>query len=169
MAWPSKKTDEKLERLELPGDLVAQIDDILARYPNKRAALIPALHRCQDHFGYVPEGAIPALAEHLELSPSFVADTLSFYTMLHASPVGKYHLELCQTLSCALLGADSLADHLAEKLGIGFGEVTPDGKFSLGKVECIGACEQAPAMLVNNELYGNLNMDRIDEILDGLE
>jgi NADH-quinone oxidoreductase subunit E len=89
--------------------------------------------------------------------------------MLRAAPVGKYHIELCQTLSCALLGADLLADHLNEKLGIGFGEVTPDGRFSLGKVECIGACEQAPAMLINNELYGNLSVERIDEILKGLE
>jgi NADH-quinone oxidoreductase subunit E len=168
VGWPSKETDKKLEAQAFPDDLTAEIKSMLTRYPNARAAVIPALRACQSRFGYVSEETILALAELLGLAPAFVADTCSFYSMLRASPAGKYHIELCQTVSCALLGADSLADHLAQKLGIGFGEVTPDGKFSLGKVECIGACEQAPAVLINNELYGNLNGDRIDEILAGL-
>ena len=165
MAWPSEETHEKQEPQRLSDDLTAQIDGLLTRYPDKRAALIPALHACQDHFGFVSNGTAAALAERLGIAPGYVADTLSFYTMLRTEPAGKYHIEVCQTISCALLGADSLADHLAEKLGIGFGEVTPEGKFSLGKVECIGACEQAPAMLINNELYGNLSVKRVDEIL----
>ena len=169
MVWPSERTDEKPELKRLPDELAARIDGILTRYSNKRAALIPALHECQEYFGYVSEETGLALAGHLELAPSHVADTVSFYFMLRTEPVGKYHIEICQTLSCALLGADSLADYLTEKLGIGFGEVTADRKFSLGKVECIGACEQAPAILVNNELYGNLNRKRIDEIIGTLE
>ena len=168
MAWPSKYADQKPSAAELPGDLVAEIDDILSRYPNRRAALVPVLHRCQRHFGYIAEETVVALSERLGLPPSFISDTVSFYTMLRTAPAGKYHIELCQTLSCALLGADSLAAYLTEKLGIRLGEVTPDRKFSLGTVECIGACEQAPAMLVNNELYGNLSRERVDEILDGL-
>jgi NADH-quinone oxidoreductase subunit E len=169
MAWPSKTAEQKYEAQKLPDELVAQIDEILTRYPNKRAALVPSLHKCQEHFAYVSERTILSIANYLELAPSYVADAVSFYSMLRTAPAGKYHIELCQTLSCALLGADSLADYLAEKLGIGFGEVTPDGKFSLGKVECIGACEQAPAMLMNNELYGNLSKERIDDILGKLE
>ncbi|UCD57143.1 MAG: NAD(P)H-dependent oxidoreductase subunit E [Candidatus Hydrogenedentota bacterium] len=169
MVWPCKTDAEKPEAQELPDDLIAQIDRLLTHYPNKHAALIPSLRKCQEHFGCVSFGIVAALAERLDMAPSHVADTLSFYSMLRTTPVGKYHIELCRTISCALRGADSLADYLVEKLGIGFGEVTPDKKFSLGKVECIGACEQAPAMLVNNELYGNLSRERIDEILRTLE
>ena len=169
MAWPSKETEEIAQLRELPEALLAEIDGLLARYPDKRAALIPALHACQDHFGFVSGDTALALAEHVGLAPSGVLDTLSFYTMLRTEPVGKYHIEICQTIPCAITGADFLADHLTEKLGIGFGEVTADGKFSLGKVECIGACEQAPAMLINNELYGNLNSKRVDDILAELE
>ncbi|GAB4331936.1 MAG: NADH-quinone oxidoreductase subunit NuoE [Candidatus Abyssubacteria bacterium] len=168
MGWPSKTEEKRPEKQELPADLRRQIDELLAHYPNKRAALIPALHRCQQRLGCVSESSMLAIAEHLELPPSHVADTVSFYAMLHTTPVGRYHIELCQTVSCALLGADSLAEYLTRKLGIGFGEVTADGKFSLQKVECIGACEQAPALLLNNELYGNLNKERIDKLLDGL-
>ena len=165
MAWPPKETDKKPQPQPLPGSLTDEIDGLLTRYPNTAAALIPALHACRDHFGYVSDGAMLALADRLGLSPSHVADTLSFYTMLRTGPVGKYHVEICQTLSCALLGGDLLADYLTERLGIGFGEVTRDGKFSLGKVECVGACEQAPAMLVNDELHGNMSKKRIEEIL----
>ena len=169
VVWPSKRIDEKPESGTLPEELVDRIDALLTRYPNKRAALIPVLHECQGYFGYVSGETGLALANYLELAPSHVIDTISFYFMLRTEPVGKYHIEICQTLSCVLLEADHLADYLVEKLGIGFGEVTADKKFSLGKVECIGACEQAPAMLVNNELYGNLNRKRIDEILETLE
>ncbi|MBI5119280.1 NAD(P)H-dependent oxidoreductase subunit E [Candidatus Poribacteria bacterium] len=169
MVWPSETEAVKPERQELPAGLVLQIDELLRHYPNKRAALIPALHKCQDHFGHIPGGVALALSEHMGLAPSCVADTISFYSMLRMKPVGKFHIEVCQTISCALRGADSLADYLVMKLGIGFGEVTRDGKFSLGKVECIGACEQAPAILINNELYGNLNKERIEEILGGLQ
>ncbi len=166
MGWPSKLDAKKPEPQELPNELQAEIDALLQRYPNKRAGLIPVLHRVQERFGYLSEGAMVSVGNRLELAPSYVADIVSFYSMLRTQPVGKYHIELCQTLSCALLGADSLADYLVEKLGIGFGEVTADGKFSLGKVECVGACEQAPAMLVNNELYGNLNKQRLDEVIE---
>jgi len=169
MVWPSIRTEERPETAALPPELLGRIDAIVKRYPHKRAALLPALHECQAHFGYISDETGLALAEHLELAPSHVADTVSFYSMLRTRPVGRYHVEICQTLSCALLEADHLADYLVEKLGIGFGEVTADGKFSLGKVECIGACEQAPVMLVNNELYGHLNRKRIDEILDKCE
>ncbi len=169
MAWPSKETNQKPQPLELPKALIEEIDGLLGRYPDTRAALIPALLACQDSFGFVSEGATLAIALRLGLSPGHVADTLSFYSMLRTEPVGKYHIEVCQTLTCAITGADFLADYLTEKLGVGFGEVTPDGKFSLGKVECVGACEQAPAVLVNNELYGNVSAKRIDEILGGLE
>ncbi|MBI4831539.1 MAG: NAD(P)H-dependent oxidoreductase subunit E [Candidatus Lindowbacteria bacterium] len=168
MVWPSKTEEKKPETQKLPDEVLSQINELLTHYPNKRAALIPALHKCQDHFGHISTGTALALSEHMRLAPSYVADTISFYSMLRTKPVGRFHIEVCQTISCALRGADSLADYLAEKLRIGFGEVTPDGKFSLGKVECIGACEHAPAILINNELYGNLNKERIDEILDGL-
>lgn len=169
MTWPSKETHQEQQPQQLPETLIVEIDSLLACYPERHAALIPALHACQDHFGFVSYGTALSLARHMDLAPSYIADTLSFYSMLRTEPSGEYHIEICQTLSCAVTGADFLADRLAERLGIGFGEVTPDGRFSLGKVECIGACEQAPAMLINNELYGNLDSGRIDAILAELE
>ena len=168
MAWPSKEVHEEQRAEELTEELAAEIAEIVARYPDAQAALIPALSACLERMGHVSSGTALAVARLLDIAPSKVTDTLSFYSMLRDEPVGRHHIELCRTLSCALTGADTLADYLTGKLGIDFGEVAPDGRFSLGKVECIGACDAAPAMLINNELYGNLDAGRIDEILGGL-
>jgi NADH-quinone oxidoreductase E subunit len=109
-----------------------------------------------------------AVAERLGLLPVKVREVVTFYTMFRRSPVGKYHLQICTNLSCSLAGADALADHLQAKLGIKLGGTTPDGKFTLTGVECLGACEQAPCLMINFDYYGNLDAAGIDRILAGL-
>ncbi len=96
-------------------------------------------------------------------------EVVTFYTMLEREPIGKYHIQVCSNLSCTLFGSEKLIDYLKGKLGIKPGETTKDKKFTLSLVECLGACEQAPCMMVNFDYYGNLDKKKIDKILDGLE
>jgi NADH-quinone oxidoreductase E subunit len=142
---------------------------IVARYPEKEAALLPVLHAAQREFGYVSRATEKAVAAILDITPAKVHEVVTFYTMYNRQPVGKYHVQICANLSCSLLGARSLVDHLSEKLGIQPGETTEDRKYTLSLVQCLGACEQAPCMMVNFDYYGNLDATRIDEILDNLE
>ncbi len=145
------------------------IADIVTRYPKKEAALLPVLHAAQREFGYISSATEKSVAGLLDISPAKVHEVVTFYTMYNRQPVGRYHVQICANLSCSLLGAGSLIDHLSGKLGIQPGETTQDRKFTLSLVQCLGACEQAPCMMVNFEYYGNLDATKIDEILDNLE
>jgi NADH-quinone oxidoreductase E subunit len=108
------------------------------------------------------------IAGILDIKPMKVREVVTFYTMILRQPIGKYHLQVCSNLSCTLLGARTVIDYLREKLGVGIGETTPDGKFSLSTVECLGACEQAPCMMVNFDYHGHLDKEKIDRILASL-
>jgi NADH-quinone oxidoreductase E subunit len=145
------------------------IAEIAARYPQKEAALLPVLHAAQREFGYISRATEKSVAGLLEISPAKVHEVVTFYTMYNRQPVGKYHVQICSNLSCSLLGAGSLIDYLSEKLGIQPGETTPDQKFTFSLVQCLGACEQAPCMMVNFDYFGNLDATKINEILDNLE
>jgi NADH-quinone oxidoreductase subunit E len=127
------------------------------------------LHLTQKEFGCISEEEEKRVAEILELKPIQVREVVTFYTMFNQKPVGKYHIQVCSNLSCSLLGAESLIDYLMEKLGIGLGETTPDKKFTLSSVECLGACEMAPSLMVNFDYHGNLDKEKIDNILSGLK
>lgn len=127
------------------------------------------LHLTQKEFGCISEEEEKRVAEILELKPIQVREVVTFYTMLNQKPVGKYHIQVCSNLSCSLMGAESLIDYLKEKLGIGLGETTPDKKFTLSSVECLGACEMAPSLMVNFDYHGNLDKEKIDKILSGLK
>jgi NADH-quinone oxidoreductase E subunit len=144
------------------------ITEIVARYPEKEAALLPVLHAAQKEFGYISHATEKTVAGLLNISPARVHEVVTFYTMYNRQPVGRYHVQICSNLSCSLLGAGSLIDHLSGKLGIKPGETTSDQKYTLSLVQCLGACEQAPCMMVNFDYYGNLNATKIDEILDNL-
>ena len=109
------------------------------------------------------------MAEILQISPAKVHEVVTFYTMYNRKPVGKYHIQICANLSCSLLGAGTLIDFVSAKLGIQPGETTPDGRFTLSLVQCLGACEVAPSMMVNFEYHGNLDQTKVEEILDNLE
>jgi NADH-quinone oxidoreductase subunit E len=146
-----------------------RIGEVIARYPQKRAALLPVLHLVQREAGCISKKEEKLIASLLDLKPIQVREVVTFYTMYLREPVGKYHLQLCSNISCSILGAESLIGYIREKLGIEIGETTPDRKFTLTTVECLGACEHAPCMMVNFDYYGNLDREKIDKILSELE
>jgi NADH-quinone oxidoreductase subunit E len=145
-----------------------EFERLLSRYPDKEAVILPALHLAQKEQGYVSDEAIVHIAELLSTSPARIEGVATFYTMYNRKPVGKYHVQVCRNISCSLLGAEHLIAHVSKKLGVKPGETTPDGKFTLTKVECLGSCGTAPVMQVNDDYHENLNEARIDAILDGL-
>ena len=146
-----------------------KIDKIIAGYPRKEAALLPVLHLTQQEFGRITAAEEQLVADLLEIKPVEVREVVSFYTMYNRLPVGKYHIQVCSNLSCSLLGSGALIDYLTDKLGIRPGETTEDKMFTLSTVECLGACEMAPCMMINFEYYGNLDKTKIDKILDDLK
>jgi NADH-quinone oxidoreductase subunit E len=154
-----------VERL-LPDDLCDAIRACFARYPTRQAVTLPALHLVNERLGYVPLQAVVEIAALLELAPAQVQDTLSFYGFFKQDkPLGRYRVWVCRSLSCAARGGEELLDHLCAKLGVQPGETTPDGRVALEFAECLGACDQAPAVLVNDTLHANMTKEKIDELL----
>jgi NADH-quinone oxidoreductase subunit E len=145
-----------------------EIRELMAKYPQPKSALMPALYIVQREYGYVPPEGMRELAEMFGLTPAQVASVATFYTMYDFKPVGQYVIDLCTNISCMLCGAYDIAEYIKQKLGIDFGETTPDGRFTLREVECIGACTGAPAMQINYRFYEKLTPEKVDEILDNL-
>ena len=140
----------------------------LPRYPTKRAVLLPALHMVQHAYNWIPMQAVQELAEFLEIAPSEALDTATFYEEYYLQPKGKYLLQVCRSLPCEICRGGELTDHLKAKLNIDAGETTADGKFTLVELECLGACGEAPVMLLNERLLGNLTPEKLDAALAGL-
>jgi NADH-quinone oxidoreductase E subunit len=155
--------------LKLSPQSMQRVREVMAHYPNKQAALLPILHIVQEEKGYIPEEMEPDIAEIVELPVVIIREVLSFYTLFNRQPVGKYHVQMCRTISCTLCGHRDMLKYMKEKLGVDIGETTPDGKYTLSVVECLAACETAPVMQVNEKYYGNLTPQRIDEILANLK
>ena len=145
-----------------------EYEAILKRYPEKRAALLPVLHLAQREFGWISTDVMEYVANLMDIPVGDVLDTASFYTMFHKKPMGKYHVQVCHTLSCALRGARKIYEAAEKKLKIREGEVTPDGRFSLVKVECLGSCGTAPVVQINDDYYEGLTVEKFLEILDSL-
>jgi NADH-quinone oxidoreductase subunit E len=134
-----------------------------------RAMLLAALYLAQEQHGWLSPEAIRRVATRLELSPGQVYSTASFYTMFKLEPQGKYLVQVCEGLSCYLVGgAEPIIQHIVQRLKIRPGETTPDGKFTLEVVQCLAACGTAPALRINDELYENMTPKAIDELLDRL-
>lgn len=146
----------------------AAFERMLSRYPTREAAILPTLHLAQREFGYLSGEAIEYVASLLGFSPAHIEGVATFYTMYRRKPVGKYHLQICRNLSCSLMGAEHLIEHVAKKIGVRPGETTPDGRFTLSTVECLGSCGTAPVMQVNDDYHENLTEESVDAILDGL-
>jgi NADH-quinone oxidoreductase E subunit len=154
---------------EYSAELRKKIEEVVARYPRKEAALLPVLHLVQNEIGCISPLEEQFVAGLLGLKPMKVREVVSFYTMISSRPLGRYHIQVCSNLSCTLLGAGTLLEYLEKKLGIGVGETSADQKFTLSTVECLGACELAPCLMVNFDYHGQLDKAKIDEILESLE
>lgn len=146
----------------------ARFDQILTRYPIKRAAIMPTLWLAQEEFGWLSTDVLEYVAGLLDLSPAFTASVASFYTMYNKKPVGKHHVQVCTNLSCALVGADRIVDCLRSRLGVEVGQTTTDGRFTLSVVECLASCGTAPMMQINDDFWENLNPENTVEIIDRL-
>lgn len=143
------------------------IERCISRYPIRQAAVLSALHAVNDRLGYVPMEAVVEIAEMLELAPAQVQDTLSFYGFFKQDkPQGKYRVWVCRSIVCAARDGEELLEYLCEKLKIRPGETTADGRVTLEYAECLGACELAPAILVNDTLHGNMTREKIDELFN---
>jgi NADH-quinone oxidoreductase E subunit len=154
--------------VEWPEDLRLAVEEALARYPNRRSAVLPVLWIAQRRWGWLPPGVLSLVARTLELPAPEVFGVATFYTMFNLQPVGRHHLQVCMTLSCSLMGADRLFQHLRRKLGIGHGETTSDGRFTLRRVECLAACGNGPCLQVNEDYYENVDEAAADRILEKL-
>jgi NADH-quinone oxidoreductase subunit E len=144
------------------------VEEILARYPNPKAACIPVLHVCQEQNGWISEEVMQFVADRLSLSTAHVKGVVTFYTLFNKEPVGKHQVWVCRTLSCALRGSDEILHHCEKRLGIAPGQTTKDGKVTLRTAECLASCGTAPMMQVDKDYYENLTTAEVDRILDRL-
>jgi NADH-quinone oxidoreductase subunit E len=142
--------------------------EIISRYPKTRSALLPLLHLVQSEEGYVSQDGIEYCARQLGLTEADVTGVVSFYTMYKRKPIGEYHVGVCTTALCGVMGGDAIVGALKEHLGVGFDEVTPDGKVSFEHVECNAACDYAPVVMVNWEFFDNMTPQSARDLVDGL-
>jgi NADH-quinone oxidoreductase subunit E len=146
-------------------ELATRFERLVTLYPVRRSALIPMLLYAQDEVGYLSDAVIAEVAKRIGITELEVRNVVSYYSMLHTSPRGKYHVQVCTNISCMVRGGNELFEHCKQRLGIGNKQTTPDGLFSLEEVECIGACSWAPAVQVNYDFHENLTPESMDKIL----
>jgi NADH-quinone oxidoreductase E subunit len=149
---------------------VDRIQELVKEYPNTKSALVPALYVAQREYGgWLPREAIIEVAEELDLPESHVYSVASFYSMFYKKPVGQNLVQVCTTSPCGLRGAAEIMECFKHRLGIGNGQTTPDGKFTLMEVECLAACSEAPMAQINEDYYLRLDEKKVDEIISALE
>jgi len=146
-----------------------EFQKIMARSETKQGALMMTLHLAQSQFGHISPEAEEMISEKLNLTLAYVHGVVTFYTYFHSKPVGKYLVQFCSTLPCALRGSEELFDHCSKKLGIKNGETTSNGKFTLLKVECLGSCGTAPVVQLNEDYHEDMTTEKLDRLLDSLE
>jgi NADH-quinone oxidoreductase subunit E len=146
----------------------ARFQKVLGRYPERQAALIPTLLLANRDFGYLSREAMEYVASRLGLTEATVLSAATFYTMLRKRPVGRHHIQVCVNVACYLRGADDLVEHLRNRLGIGPGETTPDGLFSIEGVQCLASCGTAPAIQLNDTYIEDVTTEKLDALLDEL-
>jgi NADH-quinone oxidoreductase subunit E len=154
-----------------PPEVEAEIDGHLAKYPpeRSRSAIIPLMFIVQRERGWLDPAGVAYIADRLRLRITDVWETATFYSMIATKPVGKYHVQVCRTLSCKIMGADTITEHCSKRLGIKPGETSEDGKFSLSEVECLGSCGTAPMLQLNFDYHENLTAESVDELLGRCE
>lgn len=152
-------------------ELEQKLAKLVASYPAGRlkSALIPMLMFTQDEVGSITPELVQEIAKRLKIPPVQVDEVVTYYSMLHRKPMGKFHIQVCTNISCLLWDGDKLYEHACQKLGLGHKEVSPDGKFSLEEVECMGACSWAPAIQVNYDFHHQVTPEKFDQIIDSLK
>jgi NADH-quinone oxidoreductase subunit E len=151
--------------------LVPEFEKLRERFPEgfESSLVLPCLRRIQEDRGYVADSDIEELAVYLGVPQIQIEEVLSFYTQFRRKPIGRWHLQMCHNVSCSMRGAERLIDHVQKRIGVGPGETTPDGRFTLSTVECLGSCGTAPMMMVNESYHENLDHEKLDELLEGLK
>jgi NADH-quinone oxidoreductase E subunit len=146
----------------------AEIEEILGKYPDKRSAVLPVMYLAQQEYGYMSQEAMVDVASVLDLDPTHVLSLAGFYTLYYEEPVGRYVLEVCNDLPCALRGADEFLDMMCRKLGIPLDGTTADGLFTVKAVMCLAACDKAPMLQCNLKYEENLDEEKFDALIAGL-
>lgn len=168
-AHPVEFTAKSDPNFKVPAQLEAEIDELISHYPVKRSASLMLLHAVQEHFGYIAKEAIEWIAGKLELQPINIYELVTFYPMFRQQPIGKHHLRVCRTLSCALGGSYKLHEHLCKKFGLdthGHGpQTSADGEFTVEFVECLASCGTAPVMMCNEAFYEGVSNEKADQIV----
>jgi NADH-quinone oxidoreductase E subunit len=155
--------------LEFSPETYKKFEETVSRYPKKEAAMLPVLYLAQEEFGYLSPEVIEYVARIMGQSPARVQGVVSFYTMFNTRPVGRHHIQVCRTLSCALGGAEKITSFIKKTLGIEPGQTTSDGRFTLSEVECLASCGTAPMMQINDDYYENLTEKKVTDILQSLK
>lgn len=155
---------------ELTPDHRARLEEIASRYPpeRRRSAILPALHLVQAQQGYITRNSMQHVAGVIGCTAAEVEDVVSFYTMFYTRPVGRFVLHVCRTLPCALAGAERVTEALAARLGIGPGETDASGDFTLVEVECLGGCDRAPLVMVNDHWHERLSPEDVERLIEEL-
>jgi NADH-quinone oxidoreductase E subunit len=149
-------------------DELRRVEELKARYPESKAAIMPVLWMAQNKFGWLSEDVMRYVAELMNLPYAHVMGVASFYTMYFKKPMGRFHVQVCTNVSCMLRGGDQIFDHVKERFGCGHNERTADGVFSLEEVECMGACGGAPMIAINEDYFENISVAEVDRMLDKL-
>lgn len=147
---------------------IKRIKQLQRRYPKRESALLPALWVAQREEGHLSPESVEAIAGLFGITPVQVTSTASFYSMYALRPRGQYVIQVCRSISCSLMGAESVTKYLSEQLGIGVGETTEDGRYTLLEVECLASCGTAPMMQINDDYHESLTPEKVDKILEGL-
>ncbi|HKR10865.1 MAG TPA: NADH-quinone oxidoreductase subunit NuoE [Pyrinomonadaceae bacterium] len=164
----SQPVDLAIEPATFSPEVEAEIDRHLAKYPVPRSAILPLMFIVQRERGYLDPPGVLYLANRLALRVTDIWEVATFYSMIHTSAIGKYHIQVCKTLSCNIMGAPKITEYCSQKLGVKVGETTADGRFTLWEVECLGSCGTAPMMQINFDYHENLTPEKIDQVLDAL-
>jgi NADH-quinone oxidoreductase subunit E len=154
--------------LQFSAESLRRYEQIVAKYPDRRAAIMPVLWLAQKEFTYLSTEVQQYVADLMGFPLAWVSGVASFYTMYYKKPIGRYHVQVCTNLSCMLRGSDEIVGTIAERLGIGLGVTSPDGKFTLDEVECLGSCGTAPMMQVNEDYHENLTRESTLRLIEKL-
>ncbi len=168
-AQPCQRAEKKPDAPLFGGTHQQRFNDILSRYPNKRAALLPVLAMAQELRGWLSPESLSRVAELLELTPAYVRSVASFYTMFQLRPVGRHLIQVCVGIGCDLCGADGVVERLLDTTGTRIGEVSEDGRYTVVEVECLGACGFPTVVQINDQVYENVQVENVEGLLKELD